>query len=209
MWVRFKGVYFHSLPVPSVAVFRNCLRIGEVMSRTMQARDILHRHGIKQPLWMWGLPGSLKSSPAYSRDLMTFLLSMGFYDRFVHRKGGPTVVMGSSAAVPVAAYVKSFESRVLALVAGDMDFDSSCFRVYGKVKAEAKRFSLISSVGASSEDFKPYFKKSFLLPPLGCLFKKSPVSHRRPVKENTYRELACFRDYRAEDPVLKEIRWSS
>ena len=136
-----KGVFFSSQPLWGLRAFQHCLRISEVMERVEQARGVLHKNHIPQPVWMFGLFDSSKSS-SFSPRLMTFLLNMGFYDRFCRLLGPPPAVMGYGVAVLVAARLKTFERAVMEIVTGQ-DSLSGDFRVYKKKTATSRRFSLL------------------------------------------------------------------
>lgn len=144
-----KGVFFSSQPLWGLRAFQHCLRISEVMERVEQARRVLHKNQIPLPVWMFGLFDSSKSS-SFSPQLMTFLLNMGFYDRFCRLFGPPPVLMGYGLPVLVAARFKTFERAVMEIVTGKEPLSGGNFRVYHKKTPASRRFSLLVSPGLNS-----------------------------------------------------------
>ena len=143
------SAFFSSSPILSVDVFRHCIRVPEVMERVIEARQILNIHRWPVPIWMMALmdKGEDVNIPSHLY-FMSFLLSMGFYDRLCRLFGVPRFLMGFAPAVCVCAEVKNFEKTVMEMAAGypfsKRETEKQIFKIYRKSSKKSKRFSLVS-----------------------------------------------------------------
>ena len=140
---RKTAAVFNNAVLKSNDMFLHCSRIPDVMNRTIRAREILKRYRIKPPAWMFGLAekGEVFSSPVHLR-LMSFLISVGLYDRLIRKNGAPDFLIGSSQALLVSARIKTFEKSVIKLFCG-WQLRQDGLRVYQKKPNGALRFSLL------------------------------------------------------------------
>ena len=134
---------FNDFVLESNEMFIHCCRIPDVMVRVIKAREILKKYKIKPPAWMFGLAekGETFDSPA-PLHLMSFLVSMGLYDRLVRLIGTPDFLIGSSRALMVSAKLNTFEKNTVKIFCG-MKHDSNCLSVYKKKQSKMVRFSLL------------------------------------------------------------------
>ena len=133
---------FGSFSLPMNDMFIHCSRIPDVMVRVVKAREILKRYRVQVPSWMFGLmhKGEIFDSPVHFQ-LMSFLISLGLYDRLVRLEGKPDFLMGYSQALLVSAKVKTFESSVIRIFCG-LEKKKDSIRVYKKIQKTPLRFSL-------------------------------------------------------------------
>ncbi|MDE0118717.1 MAG: hypothetical protein OXM55_01755 [Bdellovibrionales bacterium] len=151
---------FSDFSLQSNNLFLHCSRIPDVMVRIIKAREILKRYKIKPPAWMFGImnKGEVFDSPVHFR-LMSFLISLGLYNRLVRLKGSPGFLMGNSYALLVSAKIRTFEKSVIKIFCGQ-EMEQRPLRVYQKKKGTPVRFSLLHfSEDANSEAIQNITKK--------------------------------------------------
>ena len=125
-------VFFSSSLIPSHEILAQYLRIPDVMARVVKAKEILQKNKLPPHLWMYGL-SELKKGAEFSvhRNLMSFVVSLGFYDRFVRLYGAPEFLIGSSLAVSVAARMRTYERSIIKILMG-ADFKGRAMKIYKK-----------------------------------------------------------------------------
>ena len=123
-------------------IFIHCSRIPDVMNCIIKARETLKKYKIPPPVWMFGLSqkGEKHKSPEQFR-LMSFLISLGLYNRLVRLMRVPDFLIGSSPALLVSAKVRTFEKMVINIFCGVELKDS--LRVYQKKVEHKSQFSLL------------------------------------------------------------------
>lgn len=141
---RRTAAIFNDLALESSEMFIHCLRIPDVMVRVAKAREVLKKYKVRPPAWMFGLidKGENFDSPTHLK-LMSFLISLGLYERMVRLIGPPDFLVGSSRALLVSAKVGTFEKNVIKIFY-DMKYNANYLSVYKK-KPDKKitRFSLL------------------------------------------------------------------
>ena len=134
---------FNDSVLSSADMFMHCSRIPDVMIRVIRAREVLKRYGMQVPEWMFGLvnKGEVFDSPVPLR-VMSFLVSLGLYDRLVRFEGIPDFLVGHSQALLVSAKIKAFDRSFIKVFRG-MESQQESFIVYKKRKDNISRFSLL------------------------------------------------------------------
>ena len=133
---------FNDSALKSVDMFMHCSRIPDVMARIVKAREILKKYKIQPPVWMFGLIHKGEVFDSSVERLMSFLISLGLYDRLIRLIGVPDLLVGTSQALLVSAKVKTFEKSVIRIFCG-ADFKQNSLRVYQKTQENNNRFSLL------------------------------------------------------------------
>ena len=133
---------FDDFAVQSSDIFIHCSRIPDVMTCIVKAREVLKRYKISPPIWMFGLThkGEKPKSPE-QLSLMSFLISVGLYNRLVRLVGVPYFLIGNSSALLVSAKVRTFEKMVVNTFCG-VELKNS-LRVYQKKMGNMPQFSLL------------------------------------------------------------------
>ena len=132
------AVIFPDRAVSSINMFIHCSRIPDIMVHVVKIREIYRRHKIPAPAYLFGLPsekGSLAGSNLASSDrnfhLMSFVVSLGLYDRFLRLRGLPDLLIGGSPALLVSARVKNYEKTVIRMICSAEGWaGSQSIRVY-------------------------------------------------------------------------------
>ncbi len=134
---------FNDLVLESNEMFIHCLRIPDVAVRVAKAREILKKYKVKPPAWMFGLTnkGETFDSPVHLK-LMSFLISLGLYDRMVRLTGLPDFLMGSSRALLVSAKVGTFEKNIMKIFCSKK-YNSNYLSVYKKKQGKVAKFTLL------------------------------------------------------------------
>ena len=151
---------FSDFSLQSNHLFLSCSRIPDVMVRIIKAREILKRYKIKPPPWMFGImnKGEVFDSPVHFK-LMSFLISLGLYNRLVRLKGTPGFLIGNSYALLVSAKIRTFEKSVVKIFCG-LEMEQKPLRVYQKKTGTPVRFLLTHfSEDANSETVQNITKK--------------------------------------------------
>ena len=135
---------FNNSLLPTANLYTHCLRIPDVALRISKAREILKKYKIQAPAWMFGLVNkgeTFSSSPHL--HLMSFLVSLGLYDRMVRLVGTPDFLIGSSVALSVASRMRTFEKSILKIFC-EIEPIQESLRVYKKRElSNITRFSLL------------------------------------------------------------------
>ena len=100
-------------------LYMEMVRIPEVLSRLRQYREILNKNDMYVPVWLYCLIQdirSLKGSPQFY--ILSFLINMGLFDRWIARSGWPHYFIGSDPLISTVTGEISFEEQVLLLNRG-------------------------------------------------------------------------------------------
>ena len=108
-------------------------RIPEILNRLRQYREVLNENNLNIPLWVYSLTQAdiknLLKEQNQKPFVLNFLISLGFFDRYISRKGWPQYVVGTDPLMSVIAGEISFEEQALLLSHGYCQ-ESSAFQLY-------------------------------------------------------------------------------
>ncbi len=124
-------VLFSSATVDSMDMFSHCVRIPDIMARMGRAREVFQKYQIPVPLWLFGLVDGREifDSPVHLH-LISFLMSLGFYDRLLRLYCMPRILIGRSTALLVATGAKMFEKAVLEIYFQATESDKKKDKLY-------------------------------------------------------------------------------
>jgi len=95
-------------------------RIPEILNRLKQYKEILNENDIKIPFWLYNLTENFKiyTEGGNQRYLTHFLMSLGFFDRYITKNGWPKYIVGKDPLISVVLGESSFEEQALLLTKG-------------------------------------------------------------------------------------------
>ena len=95
-------------------------RIPEVLNRLKQYKEILNENDMNIPFWVYNLTENFKiyTEGGNQRYLVHFLISLGFFDRYISKNGWPKYIIGRDPLISVVLGETSFEEQVLLLTKG-------------------------------------------------------------------------------------------
>ncbi len=119
---------------PSVITENNfymeVFRIPEVLNRLRQYREILNENDIHIPIWVYCLTQNIKNLMGNPQPfVLSFLINLGLFDRYVGRNGWPSYIIGSDPLISLIAGEISFEEQILLLTNGYCH-ESGLFQLY-------------------------------------------------------------------------------
>ena len=89
-------------------------RVPEVAFNISKAKEVLEKYKITPPAWMFNLLDTKDLLSQEERELMSFLVDLSLYDRFLSQEEfSPNLLIGFSPVVYVATQVKTFEKTVI------------------------------------------------------------------------------------------------
>ncbi len=168
---RIHAVLFSPLVFNSGDIFQHCIRIPEVMICVNKARAILKSRGLDIPLWMYGLIEKQDLHDETSYRLISFLLNVGLYERFIRSSPQPDFLVGSSSALCVCAKIRTFERTLLDIAQG-VKLDEHIVKIYRRNAPRSAYFSL-QYYSVCDKDFLQSLCKKYLITRLTSIL---PVS---------------------------------
>ena len=143
-------------------------RIPEILSRLKQYREVLTENDINIPFWVYNLSENLKiHTEGGNKDyLLNFLISLGFFDRYVSRNGWPKYIVGVDPLISLVLGEISFEEQILLLTKGYCQESSKLqlYEVFSYYNIKTGFFSLTKlnkiEAGYSIEDIAGYIKEN-------------------------------------------------
>ena len=105
-------------------------RVPEILNRLKQYREILSANDLSIPLWVYNLTQDLKIITEGQKPyILNFLVSLGFFDRYVAKNGWPKYIIGMDPLVSVITDEISYEEQALLLTQGYCQ-ESDNFQLY-------------------------------------------------------------------------------
>ena len=153
-------------------------RVPEVLSRLKQYREALNKNNINIPLWVYNLTQDLKIfTEGHKPFVLNFLISLGFFDRYIAYNGWPRYIIGSNPLMSVLVGNISFEEQVLLLSHGYC-YSSSKLQLYHAssfYNIQTDSFHLNSlkkePVGGSMRELLQYFRAKLKKDWKECFFQ--------------------------------------
>jgi len=95
-------------------------RIPEILNRLKQYKEILNENDMRIPFWVYNLTENfnIQTEGGNQKYMSYFLTSLGFFDRYISRRGWPKYIIGKDPLISVVLGESSFEDQVLILSKG-------------------------------------------------------------------------------------------
>lgn len=95
-------------------------RVPEVLNRLKQYKEILNENDMSIPFWVYNLTENFKiyTEGGNQKYMIYFLTSLGFFDRYISKKGWPKYIIGKDPLISVILGETSFEEQALLLTKG-------------------------------------------------------------------------------------------
>ena len=117
---------------PSVLTRNNfyisIFKIPEVLNRLRLYRQLLQKHHINIPIWVYCLTQDIKTLRGTPHpEVVNFLVSLGLFDRYVSKKGWPDYLIGSHPFASVVSGESTFEDMALNLSKPSYNYEEDLF----------------------------------------------------------------------------------
>lgn len=94
--------------------YMNFFRVPEIFNRIKQYREILKKHDLSIPVWVYCSTENVKNLKGTPRiSVLNFLASLGLLDRYIKKQGWPSHVIGAKFLVSSFLSQDDFEKWAL------------------------------------------------------------------------------------------------